>query len=94
MALSLLGTEIWRSFWRILCAVSPFRRAVNTRRCSNKLISPLEFCSQCELDRTLSAIDNVVSVIISDLLSACVANLYKCCFSRYLCFLFSGIFED
>ncbi|GBN50758.1 hypothetical protein AVEN_44321-1 [Araneus ventricosus] len=32
-------------------------------------------------------IPSAVTVIISDLLSICAANLYNCCFSCHLCFL-------
>ncbi|GBM85522.1 hypothetical protein AVEN_53124-1 [Araneus ventricosus] len=56
----------------------------------------LETCSLCELVscETLSAVVRAIAVIVSDLLSACTANLCKCCFFCYLRFVFSGIFDN
>ncbi|GBL97202.1 hypothetical protein AVEN_144634-1 [Araneus ventricosus] len=56
----------------------------------------LEFCPLCELVNCLksSGIESAVAVLISELPSVCVANLCKCCSSCFLCFVFSGIFEN
>ncbi|GBO46160.1 hypothetical protein AVEN_160764-1 [Araneus ventricosus] len=56
----------------------------------------LQSCSHCELVSclTLRVIVRTITVIISDLLSACVANLRKCCFSRYLFFAFFLIIRE
>ncbi|GBN24579.1 hypothetical protein AVEN_73005-1 [Araneus ventricosus] len=64
-----------------------------------------ETCSLCELVscETLSTVVRDIAVLISELLSICVAHLCKCClfvllicasavFSCYTHFLFSGIF--
>ncbi|GBM06128.1 hypothetical protein AVEN_265185-1 [Araneus ventricosus] len=50
--------------------------------CGVRRIS-LESCSLCELVscETLSAVVRAIAVIVRDLLSACTANLCKCCFS-------------
>ncbi|GBN23054.1 hypothetical protein AVEN_270336-1 [Araneus ventricosus] len=60
--------------------------------CGNRRIS-LETCElvSCE---TLIAIVRAIAVIVSDLLSACTANLCKCCSNCYLSFAFSGILEN
>ncbi|GBN66765.1 hypothetical protein AVEN_230364-1 [Araneus ventricosus] len=56
----------------------------------------LEFYPLCELVscEPPSGIERAVVFLISELLSVCVANLCECCFSCYLHFVFSGIFED
>ncbi|GBN74624.1 hypothetical protein AVEN_157315-1 [Araneus ventricosus] len=56
----------------------------------------LESCSHCELVSCLmlSAIVRAITVIVHDLLSSGVVNLRKCCYSCYLRFVFSGIFEN
>ncbi|GBM92895.1 hypothetical protein AVEN_189136-1 [Araneus ventricosus] len=80
VALSLSGSEIQSLFEKIPCGVKTCWKAIKE---PNQPISS-EFDLECDLVncQTLRAIYRFV--IISDLLSVFVDNLYKCCFLCYL----------
>ncbi|GBO02111.1 hypothetical protein AVEN_90748-1 [Araneus ventricosus] len=75
IALTLLGTEISRFFWRIPCDIhhtlsEGYMKPASSNELNRFEIS-VEFCSKCELVscKMLSAIVSAVTVIISHLLA-------------------------
>ncbi|GBO14226.1 hypothetical protein AVEN_189555-1 [Araneus ventricosus] len=87
--LSVLGTEFWGTFKRILYDVTSCREGYKYR--GTQMRKSLSAVLSAVRAGKLSAFESAVTVITSDLLSVCVVHFHKCSFSFVPSFVLPGI---